>query len=426
MARRVLFFPWGWGGAAGYTARCLALAEELAAAGDEIAFADCGATRLVREAGFRVLEQDTAPLRDLERRRVPPYLPFADVERVFAVAAGYHRAERFGRQLDEDAAAIAGYRPDVVVIDMSPTAALAARAVGVPVVSLADADFVAPRPNAWMPWSTVEPRVLLPHPPCLPVISAASVRLGLGPVARAEDLLEGEVTLIPSTPELEPAERGTVRHVGPLYWDPPGAGGDVVLPEEDGRARVYVSIGSGGMVGADAMQAVLDACAGMPWSVFVSTGFAFRSELSVPDNVVLGGFTGVRRPLGWADVVVSHGGYSTVIAALEHGVPNVVLPFMSEQEMNGRRLVERVGAGLLLRTSRTRPDGRLEFTDRYSGRSPRPHVASVDIRAGVEEALGDPGMAARARRVGAELSALRRTVDRVGLVHGTVALGGTR
>lgn len=133
---RVLFFPWGWGGAAGYTGRCLALARELAAAGDEIAFADCGATHLVREAGFRVLPQQTAQLRELHRRRVPSFLPFAGVERVFAVAAGYFRPERFQQQLDEDTAAVSAYRPDLVVVDMSPTGALAARSAGIAVVSL--------------------------------------------------------------------------------------------------------------------------------------------------------------------------------------------------------------------------------------------------------------------------------------------------
>nr|CAD62199.1 Ata5 protein [Saccharothrix mutabilis subsp. capreolus] len=424
MTHRILFFPWGWGGAAGYTARCLALADRLAGAGDEVAFADCGATRLVREAGFPVIEQSTAPLRDPDRRRVPPYLPFADVERVFAVAAGYHRPERFRRQLDEDAAAIARYRPDAVVIDMSPTASLAARAAGLPVVALADADFVAPHANAWMPWSTVPPRALLPHPDCLPVLDEASRSLGLGPVSRAEDLLAGDVTLIPSIPELEPVGLPSAHHVGPLYWDPPAAERRLALPPARGRRRVYVTIGSGGMVGAAALQAVLDACAEQPWVVFVSTGYGFGHELSVPGNVTLGGFTGLRGPLEWADVVVSHGGYSTVVATLEHGRPSVVVPFMSEQEMNGREMVERFGAGVLLRTSRTRPDGRLEFTDRTSGPTGSPFVAAPDIRAGVRDVLADEAMTARARDLGERLRRRRDETDLVALVHKAVAAGG--
>lgn len=423
---RVLFFPWGWGGAAGYTGRCLALARELAAAGDEIAFADCGATHLVREAGFRVLPQQTAQLRELHRRRVPSFLPFAGVERVFAVAAGYFRPERFQQQLDEDTAAVSAYRPDLVVVDMSPTGALAARSAGIAVVSLADTDFIDPGANPWMPWSTVHPETLLPHPSCLPVLDAASRRLGLGPVSRAEELLAGDVTLIPSTPEIEPVSRdgswpGGVHHVGPMYWDPPGVAGSLTLPSAGGRKRVYVSIGSGGMVGAQALQEVLDACAGEPWSVFVSTGYAFDHELSVPPNVTLGGFTGLRRPLEWADVVVNHGGYSTIIAGYEHGKPSIVLPFMSEQEMNGRDLVERVGAGLLLRRSRTRDDGRLEFTDRYTGSTDSPCVGSEDIRSGIREVLADDAMRRRACELGADLRALRDSTDRVALAHGTIA-----
>lgn len=423
MTERVLFFPWGWGGAAGYTARCLALAQHLAAAGDEIAFADCGINRLVREAGFPVLPSEPEAPRPPERYTVPPYLPFADVERVFAVAAGYHRAERVERRLAGDVAAIDAYRPTLVVIDMNPTAALAARSAGVPVVSLADADFVTPEPNGWMPWSEVAPRALLPHPSSLPVLDAVSRRLDLGPVARAEHLLWGDVTLIPSLPELEPIvgplHRGVLHHVGPLYWNPTVPAGTPVPPATE-LPKVYVTIGSGGMVGREALQNVLDACAGRPWSVFVSTGFAFAGELTVPENVILAGFTGLDGPLDWADVVVCHGGYSTVLATLTHGKPLVILPFMSEQEMNGRQLVENIGTGLLLRTSRTTGQGRLSFRDRYSGPSSEAVVGPADIRRGIADVLGDPAMARRAGQWGARLRSRRESTDLVALAHAAV------
>ncbi|MDN3057182.1 glycosyltransferase [Streptomyces sp. SRF1] len=424
MSERVLFFPWGWGGGAAYTGRCLVLAQALAEAGDSVAFADCGISAMVREAGFPVLDSAPEAPRPPDRHPMPPYLPFADVERVFAVAATYHRIERVRQRVAADTRLIEAYRPTVVVIDMCPTAALAARAAGIPVVSLADADFITPRPNGWMPWSTVAPRDLLPHPPSLPVWDRMSRELGLGPVARAEHLLWGEVTLVSSLPDLEPVEgpphRGDLTYVGPMYWNPVVAAG-TPTPPETGRPKVYVTIGSGGTVGRQALQNVLDACAGQPWSVYVSSGFAFEGDLTVPDNVVVAGFTGLDTPLTWADVVLSHGGSATVLATLEHGKPSVVMPFMSEQEMNGRQLVEATGSGVLLRTSATTAHGRLSFSDRYSGPSDQPCVRVGDVRQGIAEVLGDARFTERAARWGARLRERRGSADLVALAHSAVA-----
>ncbi|WP_371656250.1 MULTISPECIES: glycosyltransferase [unclassified Streptomyces] len=424
MTERVLFFPWGWGGGAAYTGRCLALASALAWAGDEVAFADCGINAMVREAGFPVLESEPEAPRPPDRHPMPPYLPFADVERVFAVAATYHRVERVQRRIAADARLIEAYRPTLVVIDMCPTAALAARAAGIPVVSLADADFITPRANGWMPWSTVAPRDLLPHPSSLPVWDRVSRELGLGPVARAEHLLWGEVTLVSSLSALEPVDgsphRGALHFVGPMYWNPAVASDGPAPPRTD-RPRVYVTIGSGGTVGRQALQNVLDACADQPWSVYVSSGFAFEGGLAVPDNVVVAGFTGLDTPLEWADVVVDHGGSATVLATLLHGKPQVVMPFMSEQEMNGRQLVEDTGSGVLLRTSETTPYGRLTFSDRYSGPSDQPCVRADDVRKGIAEVLGDPAFTQRAAHWGARLRECRETTDLVALAHSALS-----
>ncbi|MBZ4324330.1 glycosyltransferase, partial [Streptomyces huiliensis] len=290
------------------------------------------------------------------------------------------------------------------------------------VVSLADADFVTPRANGWMPWSTVAPRDLLPHPSSLPVWDEVSRGLGLGPVARAEHLLWGDVTLVSGHPGLEPLDgpphRGALHYVGPLYWNPPCAAPE---PPRTDRPRVYVTIGSGGNVARRALQNVLDACADRPWTVYVSSGFAFEGGLAVPENAVVAGFTGLDAPLAWADVVVSHGGSGTVLASLLHGKPSVVMPFMSEQELNGRQLVESPGAGVLLRTSATTPHGRLAFTDRSSGPATEPYVPVDDILRGVEDVLADPGYTERAAAWGARLRALREAADLVGLVRSAAA-----
>lgn len=408
---RVLLFPWGAGGAAGYTCRCLELARRL---GDGYccAFGPEAIVGLVEEAGL--------PLAGTRQRWTPKprqagYLPFASVERVYAVAGRYFRPQLVRAHVERDRGAIEAFRPDLIVVDMQPTAAIAARALGIPVVSLADADFLSPSPRAWMPWLTLEPDALLPHPPCLPAFNEVLAELGRDPVGWPTELLWGDLTLVPSCPELEPVAppppgRAAARHVGPLYWDPPNA--RPALPRSDSGSRVYVTIGSGGMITGAILDRVVSALAGSGLTVFVSAGIAPPAGLAARPNVSVGGFTGLTETLRWSDLVVSHGGYSSVVAAHLHGRPQVVVPLMSEQEANGREMVERPGCGTLVR--RTRSDersGRLRFIGRAGEEGDDPVPAAGDVLGAVEEVLGDPSHRQRAEAMSARLTAARDAVD---------------
>jgi UDP:flavonoid glycosyltransferase YjiC (YdhE family) len=415
---RALFFPWGHGGGAGYTARCLALAGRLTDSGWDAAFAGCGANRLVESASLPLLPQ-RAGTGAQRSGRLPGYLPFGNVERVWAVAARYYRGDRFDEQLHEDDRVISEYRPDVVIIDMTPTAAIAARGRRLPLVSLADADFLSPLRNAWMPWCEADPAKILPFPSAGDVVADRARRVAGLAVDRANDVLWGDISLIPSIPRLDPLPSGTsrggpVRWIGPLSWDPPAV--ELDLPRRPGP-NVYVTIGSGGMVSARALQAVLDACAGRPWNVFVSRGYGSTAELRIPPNVTVGGFTGIRRCIEWADVVVSHGGYSTVTQTLRQGRPSVIVPFMSEQEMNGRQLVEDTGTGVLLRKSHVDPATcQITFADRYTGATDSPFIQACDVRKGIEDVLATPAMRRRAGELGADLESAARQADLPALV----------
>ncbi|MEU1516208.1 glycosyltransferase [Streptomyces sp. NPDC005811] len=396
MTIRTLFFPWSAGGGAGYTGRGLAAANRL----DErfsCAFGPSAVTRMVAEAGYSVVG---TPSPGGPPQKVPAFLPFTDVERVFAATARYYRKSVLADHLARDLAAIDAYRPHIVVTDMQPTAVLAARLRGLPVVSLADTDFLHDTPHPWMPWNTADPKKLLPHPDAIGAIGELASEHGLAPVRHVRDLLWGDRTIVPSSPEVEPAPvapdgRNEAVFVGPLYWDPPGP---PFQPERRaGTRHVYVTIGSGGMVTERALREVLAALDRPDLTVFLSAGFAAADWVREHRNVQVGGFTGITGPIGWADLVLSHGGYSTVLASLEQGKPQVVLPFMSEQEANGRYFVEQHGAGLVARTTEVDPaDGTLTYVNRHGGRTSDPVVPAAEIARTVDEVLGDGGFAERA------------------------------
>jgi UDP:flavonoid glycosyltransferase YjiC (YdhE family) len=54
------------------------------------------------------------------------------------------------------------------------------------------------------------------------------------------------------------------------------------------------------------------------------------------------------------DLVIAHGGWSTVMGALSHGIPMVLIPIMGEQSMNAERCAA-LGAGLVLELNQLTP-----------------------------------------------------------------------
>jgi UDP:flavonoid glycosyltransferase YjiC (YdhE family) len=244
---------------------------------------------------------------------------------------------------------------------------------------------------------------------------------GLDPVEWPSELLWGDVTLVPSCPELEPIaapprNRAPARHIGPLYWDPPNAA-PRFPPAPESVARVYVTIGSGGMITPKILEQVMRALSDPGLSVFVSAGIAPPTSLTPRGNLTVGGFTGLTEALRWSDVVLSHGGYSTVVAAHSQGRPQVVLPLMSEQEANGRAFVEKLGCGLLVRRTTTEGEGeRLRFVDRRGEESDDPVPSRDDIRMTVEEVLEDGDSRRRAEEMSRQLAAAREAIDLPGLV----------
>ena len=112
---------------------------------------------------------------------------------------------------------------------------------------------------------------------------------------------------------------------------------------------IYVSLGT--LFNADAafFRECFEAFRHMDARVIMSIG-SNVSEASLgppPQNVTVQPYVAQLDVLQRASVFVSHGGMNSVSESLYYGVPLVVIPQMSEQELVGRR-VEGLGAGLYL------------------------------------------------------------------------------
>lgn len=109
----------------------------------------------------------------------------------------------------------------------------------------------------------------------------------------------------------------------------------------------------------------------------------------------------VERYLPHSDVlprcaaVVSHGGSGTVLGALAHGLPSVLLPMGADQPWNAARC-EELGVALVLDALRATPD---------------------DVREAVSTVLDDPSYRAAAERIRDEIRALPGPEHAVGLLE---------
>ncbi|WP_344364694.1 glycosyltransferase [Arthrobacter humicola] len=119
--------------------------------------------------------------------------------------------------------------------------------------------------------------------------------------------------------------------------------------------RVLVSLSSTAFPGQqEALQKALDAAAGLPVELVVTTGPAVDpGRLSVPMNASAHRYVDHNEIMPGCSAVICHGGHATSMRALAHGLPVMVLPMhpMMDQHMVGKA-ISTAGAGVLLnRTS---------------------------------------------------------------------------
>ncbi len=168
---------------------------------------------------------------------------------------------------------------------------------------------------------------------------------GIPKVHRAEDLLRGDLYLIPGIPQLDhlPEDFSNTHHIGPLING--NAASDRLpanFPLRENGPVLYLTLG-GGTVKHQAMrilQAHYAVFGNSSWQVVVSAGNQYDpcEAGEIPQNFKFFRWLPGRSAIDNSDVVVFHGGHTTMMETAASGIPSIVLPFQSEQEGNGRRL----------------------------------------------------------------------------------------
>jgi MGT family glycosyltransferase len=327
------------GGGHGYP--MLAVAAAFARRGHDVTFASgpVHARDAVR-AGARFIELPKTPPASLDRLR-----PYEDAAR---------SAQAFLPHLRE-------ITPHVVVHDVITLGpALAAEILGAAVVTLVihplhtpsrelppfgvgESPGGSPIRRFWHAWMRRNNRVK-DLAPARDAYNRARAGLGLPPIDHLNIALSDRLALVATLPSLEIMRSDWPPHahvIGPCVWEPEAPHEVAIPPGSEPLVLVAPSTAFGG---AELARAAADAVERLGARAVFAAGKATLPP-TLPARATASTDGSHASILPHADAVICHGGHGTIVRALSHGVPCVVVPGHGDQAENAFR-VELSGAGV--------------------------------------------------------------------------------
>lgn len=190
------------------------------------------------------------------------------------------------------------------------------------------------------------------------------------------------------------ADVAVARPMRPVVCDISPAGRTPWLRLLPGLRTVYVSMGTVFNTTPGLFETILGALGGEPFNVIATVGLdrdpaEFGPQ---PANVHVARYLPQAGVLPRCDMVVCHGGSGTVLGALAHGLPLLLLPQGANQEWNARRCAA-IGAGAVIEPH--------ELTRAMLAHKVREVAGTASYRAGAQSvqreiaAMPSPGDAVR-------------------------------
>lgn len=337
-----ILYAWEFGANLGHIGTFLPVARELRSRGHAVHWVVTHphqAAKLLPAENFAWLQAPTMP----EQVRSGPPLNYADILLRF----GYGRGDDLlglvvaWRELIR----LTGAR--LVLADHAPSAILAARTLGVPVM-LFGSGFFAPPPQSptpnMRPWSPVPMPLLLDRDQlALTSINAVLARFSRPPLSQLAELFQVDETALLIFPELDHyPQRGPAKYWGTL---PAAVAHPPCWPEHPGK-KVFAYL----RPESAHFAAALEALQGADCNALI---FAPGISEAVMQRHLRPGLGFATAPVDLAtvsreaDAALTYASPAATIAMLLAGKPVLMIPGQLEQFLFARR-VEEMGAGLLL------------------------------------------------------------------------------
>jgi UDP:flavonoid glycosyltransferase YjiC (YdhE family) len=325
-----ILYVWEFGGGLGHLTTALPLAQEYRRLGHEVSFAvkDLAAARVVLPAAdYRIYQ---APL--CAPKPMPAgYQPVSYAE--ILLSQGLGDPHKLGALVRAWLDFFELARPDLLVLDFSPIAMLAASMAGIRRCTIGHGFFLPPRLNPVPPFvEGADPaRVARSEALLLSAINCVRQKFRRAPLACLAEFFDADLDLLTTWPEIEhyPQRRDAT------YWGPVlMRGGMGKLPDWPSASGPKLFVYLRGENGAlpNVLRAIQDIGA---VALVYAPGARLESlERLRDDRIVLSATPyETSNAIATADAVVCNGGFGTVCEALLAGKPMLCLPLHREQQI---------------------------------------------------------------------------------------------
>lgn len=217
-------------------------------------------------------------------------------------------------------------------------------------------------------------------------LNRARIALGLLPLQNAlEQINVAEPYLLATSRAFDfPVQKlpKQIRYVGPQLGEPAWARPwNSPWPASDQRPLVAVGFSTTYQAHEGVLQKVVDAAASLPVRTLVTLGQVAPGQVRPATNTALVPSAPHDVVMREAAVVITHGGHGTVMRALKHQRPMLIIPHGRDQAENAVRVTER-GAGLKLSAG----------------------ASQSEIETALRRLLNEPSFTAAARKLGAAIA----------------------
>lgn len=230
-------------------------------------------------------------------------------------------------------------QPELAIVDyMSPAALCATEALGIHTVALVHTLFGAMDAGGF-PGS-----MFMLGPP--QTVNPVREQSGLGPIESFAELLAATAGVLVTCPrELDTNHSAVPDNVRYGVTGLPERSAASWQPPSSERPLVVAGMGTTDMDERDLLARTIEAIGALDVDGLVTVGDHLDpASFDAPDNVVVSPFVDHAQVLPHADLVVSHGGLGTLLAAMTHRLSTLVMPIDRDQPANAEA-IERVVAG---------------------------------------------------------------------------------
>jgi MGT family glycosyltransferase len=375
ISREPLNFLFATAHLGGNVSPIMPIVRRLATAGHRVRVMSDGVNRRDADsAGARFVSWKRAPSRsDLRREDDPPDWSVSDKEGIgmvaqFLAGTAHAYAEDTIEELRREPADL------LVCFDMLLGPMLGAEAIGQKLallgtmISFFPLNGIAPLGSglgaartteemAAQDASRLEMNLILDS--ALPELNAARARFGMGPLTHlADQCMAASVHWLGTARAFDFGEavlKPNMRYAGPLVGDPVWAEPwHSPWRKDDTRPLVLAGFSTSFQNHGAVLQRVIHAASTLPVRLLVTLGGPIElDELASAENTVVVRSAPHLEIMREASLVVTHGGHGTVMAALMHRKPLLVIPHGRDQADNAVRVTERCAGLALSRTAST-------------------------------------------------------------------------